>query len=212
MSASLAPECNEVKDESERHPRLTQHRQLFELTYTFPEYLRGAEKDNKECADLFNEYQKCLGVALKSRGIDKLLDEAREDNKDNDVRLTAPRMDELVALQRPAALWLRAIRDLQLDWSWNCNRNLEPDSDLDLDGQQKHRSSTNLANPLPCDRLRRPHTTNINTRACGFGLSAGPVDRHRGVKLRLRSLSRPPPIDTDPTQRLTRARDIDADN
>lgn len=30
-------------------------------------------------------------VALKSRGIDKLLDEAREDNKENDVRLTTPK-------------------------------------------------------------------------------------------------------------------------
>ena len=26
------------------------------------EYLRGAEKDNQECAGLFKEYQKCLNV------------------------------------------------------------------------------------------------------------------------------------------------------
>jgi hypothetical protein len=32
------------------------------FTYTSAEYLRGAEKDNKECAGLFNEYQKCLSV------------------------------------------------------------------------------------------------------------------------------------------------------
>ncbi|GJC91583.1 mitochondrial distribution and morphology [Colletotrichum higginsianum] len=57
MSASLAPECNEVKDGT----------------------------DNNECADLFKNYQKCLTVALKERGIDKLLDEAREDQKDNDA-------------------------------------------------------------------------------------------------------------------------------
>ena len=30
-------------------------------------------------------------VALKERGVDKLLDEAREDNKENDARLAAPR-------------------------------------------------------------------------------------------------------------------------
>ncbi|KAG6004408.1 hypothetical protein E4U43_000751 [Claviceps pusilla] len=70
MSASLAPECNEVKE---------------------PEYLRGAEKDNQECAALFKDYQKCLGVALREKGIDKLVDEAREDNKENDMRLTAPK-------------------------------------------------------------------------------------------------------------------------
>lgn len=29
-------------------------------------------------------------AALKQRGIDKLLDEAREDNKENDARLTKP--------------------------------------------------------------------------------------------------------------------------
>lgn len=30
-------------------------------------------------------------AALKQRGIDKLLDEAREDNKENDARLTVPK-------------------------------------------------------------------------------------------------------------------------
>ena len=66
------------------------------------EYLRGTGTDNNECSGLFREYRKCLEVctsapkyaqlssltpmqtALKSRGIDKLLDEAREDNKEND--------------------------------------------------------------------------------------------------------------------------------
>lgn len=83
------------------------------------EYLRGAEKDNKECAELFKDYQKCLNVscaasssilpfhhlwsgltdlshyqvALKQRGIDKLLEEAREDNKENDVRLLSPKSE-----------------------------------------------------------------------------------------------------------------------
>ncbi|KAL7951419.1 hypothetical protein V8C42DRAFT_339374 [Trichoderma barbatum] len=76
MSASLAPECNEVKERYDT---------CF-LKWYSEKYLRGAEKDNKECAGLFNEYQKCLSVALKSRGIDKLLDEAREDNKENDSK------------------------------------------------------------------------------------------------------------------------------
>ncbi|KAG6280057.1 hypothetical protein E4U47_001678 [Claviceps purpurea] len=66
MSNSLAPECNDAKE---------------------PEYLKGTEKNNDECAALFKDYQKCLVVALKEKGIDKLIEEAREDNKDNDARL-----------------------------------------------------------------------------------------------------------------------------
>ncbi|KAG5980887.1 hypothetical protein E4U55_003528 [Claviceps digitariae] len=81
MSASLAPECNEVKERYDT---------CF-LKWYSEKYLRGAEKDNQECAALFNDYQKCLGVALKEKGIDKLVDEAREDNKENDMRLTAPK-------------------------------------------------------------------------------------------------------------------------
>lgn len=59
--------------------------------------------DNNECADLFKSYQKCLTVceiflaiqlgarltrkqvAIRERGIDKLVDEAREDQKENDA-------------------------------------------------------------------------------------------------------------------------------
>ncbi|KAJ2981710.1 hypothetical protein NQ176_g1862 [Zarea fungicola] len=81
MSASLAPECNEVKERYDT---------CF-LKWYSEKYLRGAEKDSKECEPLFKQYQQCLGVALKQRGIDKLLDEAREDNKENDARLTAPK-------------------------------------------------------------------------------------------------------------------------
>lgn len=76
-----------------------------------PEYLRGQEKDNKECAGLFKDYQKCLHVrsarfmaenllimmqaALKERGVDKLLNDAREDNKENDARLMGPKSKSL---------------------------------------------------------------------------------------------------------------------
>ncbi|CAM1504043.1 Fc.00g016340.m01.CDS01 [Cosmosporella sp. VM-42] len=81
MSASLAPECNEVKERYDT---------CF-LKWYNSEYLRGQERDNKECADMFKDYQKCLSVALKDRGIDKLLDDAREDNKDNDLKHMGPR-------------------------------------------------------------------------------------------------------------------------
>ncbi|CRK17578.1 hypothetical protein BN1723_011344 [Verticillium longisporum] len=49
------------------------------------DYLRGVGADNNECADLFKSYQKCLTVAIKERGIDKLVEESREDNRENDA-------------------------------------------------------------------------------------------------------------------------------
>ncbi|CEJ90309.1 Putative Mitochondrial distribution and morphology protein 35 [[Torrubiella] hemipterigena] len=81
MSASLAPQCNEVKERYDT---------CF-LKWYSEKYLRGQEKDNNECAELFKDYQKCLTVTLKERGVDKLVADAREDNKDNDTRLMAPR-------------------------------------------------------------------------------------------------------------------------
>ncbi|KAL1892921.1 hypothetical protein Cpir12675_004330 [Ceratocystis pirilliformis] len=69
MSASLAPECNEIKDLPSN---------------TVLEYLRGERSENTQCLALFNQYRSCLTVALKERGIDKLLEDAREDNKEND--------------------------------------------------------------------------------------------------------------------------------
>ncbi|KAH7029133.1 mitochondrial distribution/morphology family 35/apoptosis [Microdochium trichocladiopsis] len=76
MSASLAPECNEVKERYDT---------CF-LKWYSEKYLRGNgnTKDN-ECDSLFKDYQKCLTVALKEKGIDKLIDEARQDNKENDA-------------------------------------------------------------------------------------------------------------------------------
>ncbi|KAF5668190.1 phosphatidylinositol class q [Fusarium heterosporum] len=50
MSASLSPECNEVKERYDT---------CF-LKWYSEKYLRGQEKDNKECADMFREYQSCL--------------------------------------------------------------------------------------------------------------------------------------------------------
>ncbi|KAI0391554.1 putative mitochondrial distribution and morphology protein [Xylariaceae sp. FL0594] len=77
MSASLAPECNEVKE---------RYDSCF-LKWYSEKYLRGnGNAGNNECSELFKSYQKCLNVALKERGIDKLLDEAREDNQENDAQ------------------------------------------------------------------------------------------------------------------------------
>ncbi|KAI0189501.1 N-acetylglucosaminyl transferase component-domain-containing protein [Xylaria flabelliformis] len=76
MSASLAPECNEVKERYDT---------CF-LKWYSEKYLRGNGKaDSNECSKLFENYQKCLKTALEERGIDKLLAEAREDNKENDA-------------------------------------------------------------------------------------------------------------------------------
>ncbi|KAI4731556.1 hypothetical protein E4T49_00528 [Aureobasidium sp. EXF-10728] len=65
------------------------------------EYLRGTATSD-ECEPLFAKYKQCLssskikdtdGVAqraLKDRGIDKMLDEARADNRDNDLENMKP--------------------------------------------------------------------------------------------------------------------------
>lgn len=77
MSASLAPECNEVKERYDT---------CF-LKWYSEKYLRGhGKEDAYECATQFENYAKCLKVALEQRGIDKLLAEAREDNKENDAK------------------------------------------------------------------------------------------------------------------------------
>ncbi|KAL8375939.1 hypothetical protein RB595_007171 [Gaeumannomyces hyphopodioides] len=76
MSASLAPECNEVKERYDT---------CF-LKWYSEKYLRGNGTGEKnECESLFNDYKKCLTAALKNKGIDKLLEDAREDNRDNDA-------------------------------------------------------------------------------------------------------------------------------
>lgn len=71
------------------------------------EYLRGTAKSD-ECEPLFKEYKMCLSVrcsnhvafpaslltalkkALKERGIDTMLDEARADNRENDAEYMKP--------------------------------------------------------------------------------------------------------------------------
>ncbi|KAK0625257.1 hypothetical protein B0T17DRAFT_267997 [Bombardia bombarda] len=76
MSQSLAKQCNEMKERYDT---------CF-LKWYSEKYLRGSgTEDNNECSALFKEYSKCLQGALKERGIDKLLEDAREDNKENDT-------------------------------------------------------------------------------------------------------------------------------
>ena len=70
------------------------------------EYLRGTAKGD-ECEHLFKEYKTCLTVrlfahtavqrrlmiqqkALEERGIDKMIDEAKADNKENDMQYLKP--------------------------------------------------------------------------------------------------------------------------
>ncbi|EME78157.1 uncharacterized protein MYCFIDRAFT_145654 [Pseudocercospora fijiensis CIRAD86] len=79
MSASLAPECNEVKERYDT---------CF-LKWYSEKFLRGTAK-NDECEPLFKQYKECLGKALKERGIDQMLEEARADNKENDAEHMKP--------------------------------------------------------------------------------------------------------------------------
>ncbi|KAF2760695.1 hypothetical protein EJ05DRAFT_507954 [Pseudovirgaria hyperparasitica] len=74
MSASLAPECNDVKE---------RYDSCF-LKWYSDKFLRGNAKED-ECAPLFKQYKSCLDKALKERGIDTMIQEAREDNRENDA-------------------------------------------------------------------------------------------------------------------------------
>ncbi|KAI4841794.1 hypothetical protein E4T44_07681 [Aureobasidium sp. EXF-8845] len=83
MSASLAPECNEVKEYR------SNGKERVGLTILLTEYLRGTATSD-ECEPLFAKYKQCLSRALKDRGIDKMLDEARADNRENDLENMKP--------------------------------------------------------------------------------------------------------------------------
>ncbi|KAK8221836.1 Mitochondrial distribution and morphology protein 35 [Zalaria obscura] len=99
MSASLAPECNEVKERYDG---------CF-LKWYSEKFLRGTATSD-ECEPLFKQYKQCLTVripllpgvfifttstkasqaALKERGIDQMLEEARADNRENDAENMRP--------------------------------------------------------------------------------------------------------------------------
>ncbi|KAH8155646.1 uncharacterized protein LAJ45_00656 [Morchella importuna] len=73
MSASIDPECSEKKERYDT---------CFIKWYS-EKYLRG-ESQTDECKDLFKEYQICLNKALKSKGIDAMIEEARKTSPNND--------------------------------------------------------------------------------------------------------------------------------
>ncbi|KGM91462.1 uncharacterized protein PADG_12445 [Paracoccidioides brasiliensis Pb18] len=74
MSASIAPECNNVKEKYET---------CF-LKWYSEKYLRGNTTD-KDCTKVFEEYQKCLSKTLKERGLDGMVEEARNSSKESDA-------------------------------------------------------------------------------------------------------------------------------
>ncbi|RMY76700.1 hypothetical protein D0863_01773 [Hortaea werneckii] len=111
MSASLAPECNEVKEyalsvcRQIRRIANTINKRRYDTCFLkwysensiYVEYIRGtATKD--ECEPLFQQYKTCLSKetdsrtqkALKDRGIDQMLEDARVDNKENDIEYMKP--------------------------------------------------------------------------------------------------------------------------
>lgn len=74
MSASIAPECNEIKEKYDT---------CF-LKWYSEKYLRGHHQTN-ECEELFVKYRTCLTKALKEKGIDTMLDEARKMSLETDT-------------------------------------------------------------------------------------------------------------------------------
>ncbi|PGH21564.1 hypothetical protein AJ80_03124 [Polytolypa hystricis UAMH7299] len=73
MSASLAPECNEIKEKYDS---------CF-LKWYSEKYLRGNSSSN-DCEEIFQQYKKCLSKTLREKGIDKMVEEARSSNLEND--------------------------------------------------------------------------------------------------------------------------------
>ncbi|EHY55381.1 hypothetical protein ABEF95_007787 [Exophiala dermatitidis] len=74
MSASLAPECNEVKEKYDT---------CF-LKWYSEKYIRGNSSVD-ECEPLFKQYKSCLTKALQERGVDTMLKEAREGTAETDA-------------------------------------------------------------------------------------------------------------------------------
>ncbi|KIX07632.1 uncharacterized protein Z518_02285 [Rhinocladiella mackenziei CBS 650.93] len=74
MSASLASECNEVKEKYDT---------CF-LKWYSEKYIRG-NSSTDECEPLFKQYKTCLTKALKEKGIDKMLSDVREGTVETDA-------------------------------------------------------------------------------------------------------------------------------
>ncbi|KAF3919282.1 hypothetical protein ABW20_dc0108549 [Dactylellina cionopaga] len=75
MSASLCPECLPAKEKYDA---------CFIRWYT-EKFLRGERKEDETCKKLFLEYSHCLKQALDTKGISKMLDEARKNTEDADL-------------------------------------------------------------------------------------------------------------------------------
>ncbi|KAF3931756.1 hypothetical protein ABW19_dt0210587 [Dactylella cylindrospora] len=80
MSTSLSPECLPAKEKYDA---------CFIRWYT-EKFLRGERKEDETCQKLFQEYSQCLKKALESKGISKMLDEARKNTDDGDLIRRAP--------------------------------------------------------------------------------------------------------------------------
>ncbi|EPS30061.1 hypothetical protein POX_b02924 [Penicillium oxalicum] len=74
MAASIAPECNDIKERYDT---------CF-LKWYSEKYLRGNTSSN-DCEELFQKYKKCLNKSLKEKGIDTMLDDARKSSTDTDA-------------------------------------------------------------------------------------------------------------------------------
>ncbi|RMY09607.1 hypothetical protein D0867_08667 [Hortaea werneckii] len=104
MSASLAPECNEVKEyalpvfhQIRRNADTTHQRRydtcflkwyseiqdLLERTSFFPQTHMAIAFGQRKT-------DSCTQKALKDRGIDQMLEDARVDNKENDIEYMKP--------------------------------------------------------------------------------------------------------------------------
>ncbi|KAM0717005.1 hypothetical protein Q7P37_006857 [Cladosporium fusiforme] len=90
MSASFAPECNEVKERYDT---------CF-LKWYSEKFLRGTAKED-ECEPLFKQYKTCLTKALKDKGIQSMIDDARADNKENDIEYMKPSSGAKIQRQTP---------------------------------------------------------------------------------------------------------------
>ncbi|KAJ5808549.1 hypothetical protein N7474_009818 [Penicillium riverlandense] len=73
MAASIAPECNDIKEKYDT---------CF-LKWYSEKYLRGNTSSN-DCEELFAKYKSCLNKSLKERGIESMLDDARKSSSETD--------------------------------------------------------------------------------------------------------------------------------
>ncbi|KGO70391.1 Mitochondrial distribution/morphology family 35/apoptosis [Penicillium italicum] len=74
MAASIAPECNDIKEKYDTC-FLKWYSETAANSKT--EYLRGNTSSN-DCEALFKNYKGCLNKVLKERGIDAMVDDARK--------------------------------------------------------------------------------------------------------------------------------------